>query len=180
MNKLVKSSIAGAAGIALLLGGLGSFALWSDTTTVAAGAINSGELEIVEAATPGSWAFSNGTKLSTASHIVPGDVVEYEAAFTVNAKGDNLRAKLTDNVKSLVSTIEGATVSSTYVVSGGAVQDPDDERIYAFDEGTYPVTVTITVFFESATTGLTGQNEEFTPGAVNVLLEQVRVPIPAP
>ena len=33
MNKLVKGSIAGAAGIALLLGGAGTFALWNADAT---------------------------------------------------------------------------------------------------------------------------------------------------
>jgi alternate signal-mediated exported protein len=169
MNKFVKGSLAGAAGIALLLGGFGSFALWSDTTTVTAGAVNSGELQIVESTTPGAWS----PKLA---YIVPGDTVTYTETFTVKAKGDNLHAKLTASVGDLGSTITGATATSSFAVTGGATPDPVNRNVYTFKQGTYTVIVKVTVAFAASTAGLTGQNETFTPGAVTVALEQVPAP----
>ena len=44
MNKLVKGAVAGAAGIALLLGGAGTFALWNASTNVSTGSISTGTL----------------------------------------------------------------------------------------------------------------------------------------
>ena len=46
MNKLVKGSIAAAAGISLLMGGAGSLALWNDSVTVNAGTVSSGTLDV--------------------------------------------------------------------------------------------------------------------------------------
>jgi alternate signal-mediated exported protein len=172
MNKLVKGSIAGAAGITLLLGGLGSFALWNDSTTVAAGAVNSGELQIVESSPRGSWTFEDGTAFGATSHIVPGDTVVYAETFTVKAKGDNLRASLTHDVKTPTSAIEGTLVTTTFAVAGVA-PDPITPKVYTFNQGTYTVTVTITVEFPQSTEKQTGQNQTFTPGAVNVTLQQL-------
>jgi alternate signal-mediated exported protein len=172
MNKLVKGSIAGAAGIALLLGGLGSFALWNDSTTVAARAVNSGELEIVESSSRSSWTFADGTAFGATSHIAPGDTVVYAETFTVKAKGNNLRASLTHDAKTPTSAIDGTLVTSTFAVAGVA-SDPTTPNVYTFNQGTYTVTVTITVVFAKATAGLTGQNQTFTPDAVNVTLQQL-------
>ena len=46
MNKMVKGSVVGASGVALLLGGFGTYALWSDSDTVAGVTVTSGELDI--------------------------------------------------------------------------------------------------------------------------------------
>ena len=54
MNKLLKGSIAGAAGIALLLGGAGTFALWNDTAAASGGTVQSGNLSVVLNGSP-AW-----------------------------------------------------------------------------------------------------------------------------
>src|SRR6188474_1998822 len=82
MNKLTKGTIAGAAGIALLLGGAGTFALWNDTADIAGGTISSGELSI-DATTAGVWQDVSFDKtppvvIDPATFLmVPGDTVEY-------------------------------------------------------------------------------------------------------
>ena len=52
MNKLTKGAIATAAGIALLLGGAGTFALWNGQTTIAGGTISTGTLAIASTGSP--------------------------------------------------------------------------------------------------------------------------------
>ena len=47
MNKMIKGSIAGATGIALLMGGFGTYALWSDSQGISSGTVQSGTLDIV-------------------------------------------------------------------------------------------------------------------------------------
>ncbi len=42
MNKTIKGSLAGAAGVALLMGGFGSYAMWSDSEHSAPAACTSG------------------------------------------------------------------------------------------------------------------------------------------
>src|SRR5690606_22161335 len=66
MNKLLKGSIAGAAGIALLLGGAGTLAYWNSSADLGGGTVNSGTLTIA----------NNGAATVTGpTTIVPGDSV---------------------------------------------------------------------------------------------------------
>lgn len=104
MNKLVKGSIAGAAGIALLLGGAGTLATWNSSAAVtsAATGITAGTLEL----TPTSGVSTDGWKAvnpnapgtpSTSINIstfkiVPGDVLTFTKTFDVAAVGNNLTA----------------------------------------------------------------------------------------
>ena len=75
MNKIVSSAVAGAAGIVLLLGGAGSFALWNANATVAASSVSSGNLAL-SADTAGVWTdiTNGGSKVIDPStyRIVPG------------------------------------------------------------------------------------------------------------
>lgn len=111
MNKLLKGSIAGAVGVALLLGGAGTFASWNSTAIVgSAGAIKAGTLTVTDPApaTPGTW--RNGP-LTTSPTItianfrtVPGDVLTYTKTLNVVATGDNLKAILSLDPNSITGT----------------------------------------------------------------------------
>ena len=94
MNKLVKGSIAGAAGIALLLGGGATLASWNSSIDAGAGSISAGTLDIQSSTTvPSGWTDQDGGAVDlTAYKIVPGDVLTYTATFDVTAIGDNLKA----------------------------------------------------------------------------------------
>lgn len=95
MKKLTKAAIAGAAGIALLLGGAGTLAYWNADATVAGGTITAGDLTIV-AAGAGVWTDAGNADAPipdiTDFRAVPGDVLTYTATFNVTAVGDNLTA----------------------------------------------------------------------------------------
>jgi len=99
MNKLLKGSIAGAAGIALLLGGAGTFALWNDSAAASGGTVQSGALSV---ALKGSAAWKDisadavgGTTWAPATDkLVPGDTVTYTQQVDVTATGKNLKANL--------------------------------------------------------------------------------------
>ena len=98
---MLKGSIAGAAGVALLLGGAGTFALWNDTAAVAGADITAGTLTVTAAT--GIWADQNAA-IDIANYlIVPGDTLTYESVITVDAQGDNLKAKLSVDNASIVS-----------------------------------------------------------------------------
>lgn len=102
MNKLFKGAVAGAAGVALLLGGAGTFALWNDTLPAITGQqIEAGQLRFDEgAATGGTWTVIRGnqeTSLTTLAGflVVPGDVLTYEVnGVGVIATGNHLTATL--------------------------------------------------------------------------------------
>lgn len=109
MNKLIKGAVAGAAGIALLLGGAGSFALWNGTATADAGMIHSGTLALQTVDGSGSWTntpANSGTAvpitLST-FNAVPGDTLTFKTNLNVTAIGNNLNATLALNPATIVA-----------------------------------------------------------------------------
>lgn len=162
MNKLVKGSIAGAAGIALLLGGAGTLAYWNDSATLSgAGTVTAGQLDIsVEEAGEWTAAYAGGAETTldaaalAAYRIVPGDKLVYTETLTIEAVGDNLSFELTEDVTDAVSSITGATVTSTFDVdsAGSAVTDFTD-----LSAGTYTVVATITVDFPFDAGNVTSQ-----------------------
>lgn len=96
MNKMIKGSIAGATGIAVLMGGFGTYALWSDDATLPGNSVTSGVLDVdagVASFTDGTED-ADGTPITQAngwSHlIVPGDTVTRTQSFDFTATGKNL------------------------------------------------------------------------------------------
>jgi alternate signal-mediated exported protein len=168
MNKLVKGSIAGAAGIALLLGGAGTFALWNSTATLSAQTITAGTLSLT-ANGNGVWKQGTTTIDPVSYRIIPGTTLEYTQTLTVNAVGDGLKANLTysgltatGNLDSLVTkTLAVTSTSPNATVSGSTI---------AFTPGTSTVDVKITVTFPSTAT--TGQNQTLNLNAVTFTLTQ--------
>lgn len=171
MNKLLKGSIAGAAGIALLLGGAGTLAYWNDSTDLDnAGTITAGKLDIVPAAagTPeaGKWTAEyngstpaplTGTAL-TNFKIVPGNKLVYTETLTVEAVGTNLSFTLSDNVAAQIpTTITGATITPTFTVTKGSNPAPV-APLTGLTAGTYTVVATITVDFPFDALTVTSQS----------------------
>jgi len=165
MNKLVKGSIAGAAGIALLLGGAGTLAAWNDSASLAsAGTISSGELKIAVTQT-GAWDKS-------IAKIVPGDNLTFTEKLTVTAVGDNLSFDLGTNIETLVaaSTFSSATVVSDFDVTKGGVAVSD---LSGLEAGVYVIDVTVTVDFPSSTAGVVDQNKSLDLSTATVTVTQV-------
>jgi alternate signal-mediated exported protein len=161
MNKLVKGTIAGAAGIILLMGGAGSLAYWNDSATAGPGAgsnsITAGTLTVT-AVNAGSWTkgFYNaaGTVVTApaavgslaAVRVVPGNRLVYTQNFNLVATGDDLyftigstagavtaaTASAADVALAAQINAAGLTAFSVGSVSGGTV-------IPATTPGTYKV-----------------------------------------
>jgi alternate signal-mediated exported protein len=126
MNKLVKGSIAGAAGIILLMGGAGSLAYWNDSANAGPGAgsnsITAGTLTIT-AANAGTWTkgFYNaaGTVVTApaavgslaAVRVVPGNRLVYTQNFNLVATGDDLYF----TIGSTAGAVSGATAGAADV-----------------------------------------------------------------
>lgn len=166
MNKLIKGSVAAAAGIALLMGGAGSLALWNDSATVNAGTVNSGTLTL-NSNGDGAWDQS-------LAYIVPGDTVTYTETFEVVAIGDNLSAELTSNIASIIDGIDGSASTTTFtVVDSSLTPVVPALGVYSLGEDTYTVSVSIEVDFPSSVSGLTGQGQSTDLTAVAITLAQV-------
>lgn len=120
MNKLTKSSIAAAAGIALLMGGTGTLAVWNDTINAGAnGSISAGTLSLSNASA-GTWTDQNGTTIDIATFkAVPGDTLTYKTSVDVTAIGDNLDGTIAMGT----SAISPATAASADVALAGLLKD---------------------------------------------------------
>jgi alternate signal-mediated exported protein len=165
MNKLVKAAIAGAAGIALLLGGAGTFALWNSSTTVTSGTIVAGNLVVADSGTAGTWT-ANGATIAIASYkAAPGDVLKFTKTVNVTATGDNLVATLGLGVASITPTTanKAADVALASALNSNAVLTASGSSItangsaYTVAAGTagivaQPVVVTATLTFPKSTT----------------------------
>jgi alternate signal-mediated exported protein len=168
MNKLVKGSIAGAAGVALLLGGAGTLALWNDSASINAGTVASGVLDVANDAA-GSWSPS-------LSLIVPGDTIVYTDALEVTATGDNLKATVTTNIGSITNNITGAVVTSDITVTdslGDEVVPVLGEYTLNTGDGSYTVDVVLTVEFPETVSGQTGQDRSTDFSDITVSVTQV-------
>lgn len=189
MNKLTKAAIAGAAGIALLLGGAGSFALWNGSATSAAGSIQSGTLSVTTSGA-GTWANTpyNGTSgaVTIANFkAVPGDTLTFTQKLTVTSIGDNLNATLAVDPASIVASatgtpsanaalkaalIAGMTVTTTGTVPANIVAGTGANAntfTVTNSAGPQTLTVVVTLPFPRGAAQPTGDNTTQT-GAVDL------------
>ncbi len=172
MNKLTKGAIATAAGIALLLGGAGTFALWNGQTTIAGGTISTGQLSIASTGSP-TWKDISSTVVGgttfdpSTQKIVPGDVLQLTQQVTLTTTGKNLKANFTFDPASVttdpaLSSALTETLAATVVpATGAATLTSTGTNTYSVTPGTASTTVvnvTYTVTFAQTTSGATGQN----------------------
>jgi len=176
MNKLTKAAIAGAAGIALLLGGAGSLAYWNSETGLNGGSVSSGNLTIEAAAAPTNvmYAFNGGTPAAfnpATNKIVPGDVVTMTQDVTITAVGEHLKVDLTidktaivgnDLADAITVTVNAFTSTNVAVPTTGMTAAQAASIDY----------VTVSISFDSATTDEEAQNLSVALGDLKVLLTQ--------
>lgn len=173
MNRFAKGAVAGVVGIALLLGGAGSFALWNGSATAAAGSIQSGTMTIVPNGT-GTWTASHGGAASPITistfRAVPGDVLTFTQKVDISATGDNLSALLTVDPSSIkagpgVASAQLATALTsgmTVAISGAlpagitTTATPNTYKVSSL-ASTTTVTIVVTLPFDSTTAGSTAQ-----------------------
>jgi alternate signal-mediated exported protein len=188
MNKLTKGAIAGAAGVALLLGGGGTFALWSSSQTVTAGPVRSGVLSMDPLA-EATWRDVSVDRVArtipTAEvgsyRIVPGDTLEVVQRATVHATGANLKAKLIIEPLSLLTDSANAAFRDSLdytvelTINGTAVtQNADGSFPVTGIEGDSSLVYTATIGFPSTVEGTALQNGTLNLNSTKVTLQQVR------
>jgi alternate signal-mediated exported protein len=158
MNKIFKGSVAGAAGVTLLMGGYGTFALWSDDAAMDSGAITSGQLDIESASV--TWDDLSTTvveELATPPLLVPGDQFRMTQTFDIAAEGKNLQGTLEFSPPATFDA-GGFGTHLKYVVDVTAssfTPDPaGNDNVWSFSAPlgvqTAAVTATVTYTFDSA------------------------------
>jgi alternate signal-mediated exported protein len=186
MNKLVKGAIAGAAGVALLLGGAGTFALWNANVGVASGTVSTGTLSF-GTNSGATWKDTSAGAATTTfdpatQKIVPGDVVTLTQVITVNATGKNLKAQLAyapssvaipvDLAPHIAVALVASKVSGDAALSGsGTTVSPYIITPSAGGTSTFSVVLTFT--FDSTTTGAIGQGESVDLSGATYTLTQI-------
>jgi alternate signal-mediated exported protein len=105
-----KGLVAGAIGLALLVGGGSTFAIWSDTTNKTVTPVSTGVLDLTDTATLSAYDISGDTSLKNKTtklgylgqsitldsfNAVPMDSIEIDLTTTVTLVGSNIKANLT-------------------------------------------------------------------------------------
>jgi alternate signal-mediated exported protein len=172
VNRLVKVSIAGAAGLALLLGGAGTLALWNTAPAAFNGsAVQSGVLRVDFPST--ASAKYTGTN-TPATHIVPGDAVTVDQPIRVTATGDSLRVTLafTVDLSAADTAVEHALDQGfTFKAFNAAGAEVGYTNISAADAAL--ITSVEGSFVLPASTGNDLQNSSLSIGRANVTVTQV-------
>lgn len=179
MNKFLTGAIATAAGVALLMGGAGTFAYWNSSATPAASTITAGNLAVADSGSAAVWKSGN-TVINPATYkAVPGDVLTYTKTMNITATGDNLVATLGLTPGSIAGATSGAadvalanalTQSAVLTATGTGITavtgSPNTFTVAAGTAGvSQAVTVTVTVTFPK---GTAGQYNDAKTGAVNL------------
>lgn len=169
MNKTAKGALGASAAAVLLMGGAGSLAFWTSSDTVDGGSVTAGTLGIKAKNIAGtsspcdaSWVYAAGNAKAgqVVNLVVPGDKVTKKCTFSIEATGDNLKAKVTAPASLNVSgtpagTSFVATSTATYALSG-ATNGPiaDGGVITSADNGdTLTATFVVTIPFGTGETG---------------------------
>lgn len=145
----IKGSVAAAAGIAVLLGGAGTFALWNQSGSIGTVGTETGELTAEfsgatawEDVTPGA---AGAITDITAFRMVPGDTVVGTTTVEVTATGENL---LVDATLDTSATTLPEGVSADVVLT-----DADDAEVTTLqgsnDGTTYNLTAEVTLTFDA-------------------------------
>lgn len=146
---MIKGSVAGTAGIALLMGGFGTYAVWTDSEKIEASSVKSGTLDVAAGAvawkdqTDADW-----TPGPTGDLLVPGDTISRTQTFTFTGTGKNLKGAIdfTPGNKSQTNTdannafLVDVAVSGLPEVSGAG-------GCWEFATSDLPKTVTTTVVY---------------------------------
>ncbi len=188
MNRFAKGSIAGAAGILLLLSGAGTFALWNGSASAAAGAVKSGTMTIAADPTPGAWSVVHGTGASTPIanianfRAVPGDVLTFTQKVDVVATGDNLSAILSVDSTSIkpgdaspasTALVTALTSSMTVSVPSGVTAGTAANTFNVSPSaGTQVLTVSVQLPFDTGTSGTLAQGGTVNLAALGFNLQQ--------
>ena len=193
MNKMMKGSVAGAAGVALLMGSFGTYALWNDTAEMPGNSISSGVMDIE--AGDVSWDdlstadiandWTPASQTAAGDLLVPGDSVVRTQQFTVRGTGKNLEGTITlagsaaDTDTGVTKTgDDGLLVVSVDVESnnGRVVRSTDDPNVFKFDApfGAATLTAVVTYTLPASVTETDAQGATATMANSTLTIQQTR------
>lgn len=167
MHKTTKGALAAAAAVALLTGGAGTLAFWSDQETVDNADIETGHLALVVDGTNtgcGGWTLDAGEAVATTyadgDPLVPGDVLTKVCEYTIDAEGNHLRATAVLSTPDLDEGVGSLGTYATFesdldfvitdITVGGAATN-----VLTEEDDAEALVATITATFDPASTNVT-------------------------
>ena len=177
MNRNAKGAIAAGAAVVVLLGGAGSYALWSDSASNTPGNVTTGELKLTASGTP-AWkdvskdGVVGGVSVDpTTQFLVPRDTWEYTTTYNATATGKNMKAQVTVDPGTAGTLPTGVTVTPVASVDGAPATGGSTVTITP--NAPHVVVVKVTVDFADVT-GLTSQGSTVNVSNMSVKLNQIR------
>ena len=172
MKKMTKGAIVTGLGVALLLGGGGTLAVWNDSVETKAGSIAAGDLQLTDQKT-GVWT-SNVTKSAISDintyRVVPGEILTYTQDMTVKLLGDQMVATLEHQGAGVDNGFGSNVLVSTPVLKNAKGQVLPSTELRPADSG--KVTATTTFTFKSETTNRDSVNAQYNFDEVEYVLTQ--------
>ncbi|MER2133583.1 MAG: alternate-type signal peptide domain-containing protein [Arthrobacter sp.] len=177
MNKMAKGALATGVGVALLLGGGGTLAVWNQSVSANAGTIAAGDLNLQTE--KGVWTSNISGQVGNIANykIVPGEKLTYTQNVDVTLAGNNIAANLTVTGAgangATAFKAENIEVGTVTLKKGSAeVQNPLKTSVE-------DVQASVTFEFLGTTTARDSTNATYDFSQVGFKLEQV-APTPAP
>lgn len=178
MNKLIKGSLAGAAGVALLMGGFGTYATWTDSAGMQGNSISSGVMDIAAGVVVWDDLATTGTGDWTATDLlVPGDTVVRTQTFTVTGTGKSLEGTIKLTGAGVTSGGFGDLLDvKVEVTSDGNTKLTQSGNDFAFTDpfGTSILTAVVTYKFSADATAQQAQNATATVADSTITIQQTR------
>lgn len=177
MKKMTKGALAAGVGAALLLGGAGTLAYWSDATSISGGSLETGRLALSDASCDAGWVYAedNANAGEAVGLLVPGDSIEKRCSFTIDAAGDSLTAELTTPTSTTV-TVGGETAPQTLQMPVGATYSIEGEAVPSVitsDNDGDTVTAVLTVSFPFGDQSINGNDTQDIEAALDDIAVQL-------
>lgn len=153
MKKSTKGALAGAAAGALLLGGAGSLAYWTDSVDVPGSTLTSGHFRLDDAPNCQGWTLHNGDAFNPGTDtIVPGETLTRVCTVGISAVGSHITGQFTaeaptDSGDANLAAALGVTAAYSVDNGGGS---GDGSAPLDIPAGDSTLTATITVTFDTA------------------------------
>jgi alternate signal-mediated exported protein len=178
MNKMTKGALATGLGVALLVGGGGTLAVWNTTAQAEAGTIKSGNLHLT--ATPGTWTNSHNKEMTLEElakyKVVPGDKLTFTQPVAVTLEGELMKAKIAaTDITGTTTNAKGEPVKESFLEVGETSLFKDsvpvtDPVLTPATAGDYTAKVTVTL--PEKTENLDGAALSTALGAITFNLDQ--------
>jgi alternate signal-mediated exported protein len=173
MKKMTKGAIVTGLGVALLLGGGGTLAVWNDSADSTAGGIVAGDLELTDQET-GVWRSDvTGATISDIGsyRVVPGETLTYTQDLTVKLTGDQMVATL-DHQGTGVDNGFGNDVTVSEPVLTNAKGEVLATELKPSDSGTVTATTTFDFIDRGLAQTLDSTNASYDFSGVAYVLKQ--------